>query len=843
MANNKLTTIIVALILSVCASVPSAAQGKWYFVDGFHGGVYGHFPLETYTDYMSSILESRPEWSMCLEIEPETWDSVAVRTPAALERFKEWASTPRVEFTNPAYAQPYMYNISGESIIRQFTYGMDKIRTHFPDAEFLTYAVEEPCFTSALPTVLSALGFKYASIKCPNTCWGGYSAGFGSGNVDWTGPDGSVILAAPRYECEELGDKVWETKANGAYRSYFFDSEKAGVPRPVGMCYQDAGWRLGPWLDKNGQWTKGLDKLGRSIEYVTWRQYFENEPAGTTHQVYRMSQEDVRGGLVWGSQILQTLSRQVRSAENKLVQTEKTAAMLKMKTGKAPEQSLIDEAWRTLMLSQHHDCWIVPYNRLNKMGNWAQNVALWTEASEKNCDAVVAAMTTASSGSSIEYGVVNTTAFARNETVSAVIPEGWPESFRITDSNGREVPYFIEGGKAVFKADVPALGIASYTFSKDGKSTLTVPVVKTYSKGSGPVKVSAGQYTITFSPEEGGVIRSLVSKNGKEYVDRTSGQALNLLSGWFYEENRWHLSSEEPATVEVSEAKGISTKITVRGTIASTPFVQVIRIDEGSRRIGFDLKIDWQKNVGIGRSAQRRAYDNRQRAFYDSKYDLNVLFPVACESPSLFKDAPFDVCESALTDTYFDNWEDIKHNIILDWVDLCGKNGKSVALLSDHTTSYTYGPDFPLALTVQFSGNGLWGRNYSITGPTTVRYALVPHSGKWDQAGVQEESQAWNEPLTAVPGASSQPAVLDLEGTGYLVNTLIADDGGYLLRLYNASGDSSVKKVRLGMPVNGIKEINLVGEETGSPVFVKGNDGGTLEVSMPRFGIKTYRIN
>ena len=837
------STTIISLLLILGTAFSSTAQRNWYFVDGFHGGVYGHFPLDTYTSYMSGILESRPEWSMCLEIEPETWDSVAVRTPAALENFKKWVSTSRVEFTNPAYAQPYMYNISGESIIRQFSYGIDKIRTHFPDAEFLTYAVEEPCFTSALPTVLSQFGFKYASIKCPNTCWGGYSAGFGSGNVNWIGPDGSVILAAPRYECEELGDKVWETKANGAYKSYFLDCEKAGIERPVGMCYQDAGWTFGPWLDQFGKWTKDKDNLGQNIKYVTWRQYFENEPADARHQDYRMSQEDVLGGLVWGSQVLQKLSQQVREAENAIVMTEKTAAMLNTLNGKNPDQSLIDEAWRTLLLSQHHDCWIVPYNRLNKRGTWADNVALWTGASLKNCEDVLAAMTSAPSGAVLEYGVVNTTAFHRNETVRVAIPSGWPEDFRITDASGKEVPYLIDEGDVVFKASAPAMGIASYRFSKTGGSTRVIPAVKTYSKGSGPVKVSAGLYTLTLSPDEGGVITSLVARNGKEYVDRSSGQALNLLSGWFYEEKRWHLSSEEPATVEVTSAKGIATKITINGTIASTPFTQTILIEDGNRRIGFDLNIGWERNVGIGKFAQKRAYDNRQRAFYDSRYDLNVLFPVACEAPALFKDAPFDVCESGLDNTYFDRWDGIKHNIILDWVDLCGKNGKSVALFSDHTTSYTYGPDFPLALTVQFSGNGLWGRDYRITGPTRMRYAIVPHEGRWDEAGIQEESQAWNEPLAAIPGAAPRTSLLDLDGTGYVVSSLVVADGGYLLRLYNAGGDAGTKKIKLAIPATSVSEVNLLGEETGHPATKRDGESVTLETSIPRFGIKTFKIN
>ena len=268
----------------------------------------------------------------------------------------------------------------------------------------------------------------------------------------------------------------------------------------------------------------------------------------------------------------------------------------------------------------------------------------------------------------------------------------------------------------------------------------------------------------------------------------------------------------------------------------------MVTIDEGSRRIDFDLSIDWKRNVGIGRSAQKRAYDNRQRAFYDSRYDLNVLFPVACESPRLFKDAPFDVCESQMEDTYFDNWENIKHNVILNWVDLCGKNGTSVALLSDHTTSYTFGPDFPLALTVQYSGNGLWGRNYSINRPTTMRYALVPHTGRWDDAGIQEESQSWNEPLAVIPGAAPRQETLDLSGTGYILSSMTNSGDGYLLRLYNADGDSSPRKIRLGIPAESAEEVNLLGEKTGVPAISKDDNGIIMEVSLPRFGIKTFKI-
>ena len=67
-------------------SLAAQAQ-KSYFVDGFHGGVYGHYPIATYTQYMSDQLRQHPSWRIGLEIEPETWDTVKARTPEAYLEF------------------------------------------------------------------------------------------------------------------------------------------------------------------------------------------------------------------------------------------------------------------------------------------------------------------------------------------------------------------------------------------------------------------------------------------------------------------------------------------------------------------------------------------------------------------------------------------------------------------------------------------------------------------------------------------------------------------------------------------------------------------------------------
>src|SRR3569833_2329284 len=183
----------IAIAVVLCFGFPLCSHSQdTYYIDGFHGGVWGHYP-DWNTRFMVDMLKKHPYWNINLEIEPETWDRAAKVDPEAYRELKSMISGPasagRIEYVNPSYAQSYMFNIDGESIIHQFTYGMKMRRDHFPGIKFTSYSSEEPCFTNALPQILTSFGIKYASLKNPNTCFGGYTRAHGGELVRWEGPD------------------------------------------------------------------------------------------------------------------------------------------------------------------------------------------------------------------------------------------------------------------------------------------------------------------------------------------------------------------------------------------------------------------------------------------------------------------------------------------------------------------------------------------------------------------------------------------------------------------------------------------------------------------------------
>lgn len=734
-----------------------------YFVDGFHGGVYGHYPLDWYTQFLVDNLESHPDWYIGMEIEPETWDSVRVHTPEAYQQFCRYVGGPQVEFTNPSYAQSYLYCINGESIIRQFQYGIRKLRTHFPDARIETYACEEPCFTSCLPSILPMFGFRYLSLKCPDTCWGGYAANFGGEIVDLIGPDGTSMPCSPRYECEDLQEgSVWQTIAWSNNAQYWRRCHNAGIANPVGMCYQDAGW-------KNGQWI-GYDSIRFDTKYTLWSDYFQKVLPIATPTPHRFSIEDVRPGLMWGSQVLQRLSQQCRRAEFELLCTEKLLAMAKILRGYEWDQTLLDEAWRMLMLSQHHDCWIVPYNGLNKRGTWADNVALWTQeaiaiAHELNNEALETLRS--EDKQSKAFTIFNTTG-SRIEDVTVAYDE-------------KGTPYFIN-------KEIPAYGYITIPLSKVAKPKSARDIRITHDECT----VSTAFYDIRFDLKHGGRISSLKDKRtGYEYADSHSAYGIAELRGYYADEKTFLSTADEKATVTIDCDNQLCKWFTINTRIGDTCVAYHYKLNNTSPVIDCSLEVDWKRNHHIGK-------------MYDTHYNLNLLFPVAFRDGKIFKAAPFDVCESVQNDNTYSEWTDIKHNIFCEWIDLMSASADhGLALFCDHTNSYTHAPDMPFAMTVQYSGKGLWGRDYRITQPTKMHFAIVPHSKRWDEAGIFTLSNQWNEPVLVVQDNADKvesKSLLDLTGTGRELTSVTLQDAELVVRTFNASTESerfSVKSERI----------------------------------------------
>ncbi len=835
------------LIVFLLFALQSFSQTA-YFIDGYHGGVWGHFP-EKYTSFMVDVLNKYPEWKMNIEIEPDTWDMVKQRDFQAYNDFKkifaDQSADGRIEYVNPSYGQSYLYNISGESIIRQFDYGIRKLREHFPDAKFLTYSSEEPCFTSAMPQILRSFGFKYASLKNPNTCWGGYTRAFGGELVNWQGPDGTTITTSPRYEVEKLKPgSTWETIACGNSREYINAAFDYGIKNPIGMCLQDAGWRIGRWLGDGS-------KSYQPTEYVTWRNYFENIAAYKPRQTWRFSPEDVLVSLVWGAQITQKIAQQVRVSENKIPAAEKIAAMATIAKSVSFPSNTFDEAWQNLLLAQHHDCWIVPYN--NHQGrSWAQHVTNWTGIANRKSDSIIQASLQSlfrADGNMTSVKVVNTMAIARDEVVCIAKPEALKElNIQVIDgSTNKVIPSQQQKDFLLFKASVPSMGFSSYTLQPvvTKKANVKESVI-----AEGFYALENDMYKIVLDANHGGTVKSIIAKKlgNREMVDQKNERRFNELHGNFYDDGGFHSSADSKATIRIIDGE-LSKMAEINGTIAGVPFTQNITLFEGEPKIDCNVTINWKGNMGIGAYSEKGIYknENLKKAFYDDRYKLLVLFPVNLQNRRVYKNAPFDVIESKLDNTFFTSWDSIKNNVILNWVDVTDANNNyGMALFTDHTTSYTHGKDFPLGLTLQYSGQGLFGPNYGIDSATSVHYALLPHVSTWDDANLNTESSRWNEPLITTftnNNRDTQNSFVSIDQKGWEITSMMADGKDIIVRIYNAESDDQNCTVRFFFDVKHSVEMIELNGRIKERLTAKRSEKATLvKLKAPKFGFRTIRL-
>ncbi|WP_221452825.1 glycoside hydrolase family 38 C-terminal domain-containing protein [Mucilaginibacter sp. FT3.2] len=847
----KLSIILTSLMLVVCMATNSAAQTAWY-IDGYHGGIWGHYP-DWNTRFMADMLTKHPDWKINIELEPETWDRAQVIDPAAYADFKalfaDQSLNGRIEYVNPECAQSYNYNISGESIIRQFYYGIKKIREHFPGAVFTSYSSEEPCFTSALPQVLRSFGFKYASLKNPNTCFGGYTRAHGGGLVNWVGPDGTGIVTSPRYAVEQLSPKsTWQTIAWENSADYLKAAYANGIKHPIGMTLQDAGWKGGPFIG-NG------DKNGIHSTYTTWRNYFANVAKADPKPVWKLSQEDILVSLVWGSQVTQQIAQRVRVAENKIIQSEKLASMAKIYVGNNYPQTDFDAAWRTLLLSQHHDCWIVPYNG-SPGDTWADKVKTWTAFTNNKSDSVIRAATSLlSNGNSNYITVYNTLGIKRNETVYADVPSKiQSDAIGVFDTDGKRVAAQViqaDGlapARVAFKAAVSSMGYTVYQLKEIKAGSFTGSGVMLLANGN--YRLQTDLYSIIIDPAHGGVIKSLVAKKmgNKEFVDKNNIRGFNELRGNFYRDGGFKSSQDNPVKVEILESGPVSIKIALKGAINGSDYSQVITLKQGEPRIDIDLNISWKGNPGIGEDTKPGTYklELPAKAFYDDRNKLLALFPLNLQRQKVYKNAPFDVTESKLDNTFYTRWDSIKNNVIHTWVDVTGDNDKyGMALLTDHTTSYAHGENFPLGLDIQYSGMGLWGRNYTIDGPTAIHYALIAHTGKWDKAGIWADATQWNEPLIVASGKPTYArgrSLIKVDDRDIEITSVQFDGSDMLVRFFNAGPAKQIKAI-VDCNADSAELIELDGRvKHVLPLTRQTATGKASGFSMQKFGIRTVRF-
>ena len=191
-----------------------------------------------------------------------------------------------------------------------------------------------------------------------------------------------------------------------------------------------------------------------------------------------------------------------------------------------------------------------------------------------------------------------------------------------------------------------------------------------------------------------------------------------------------------------------------------------------------------------------------------------------------------------------------------------------ISVLLDHVTEYELVDGQELALTVLRS-TGLISRNDNpfredpagpevpvpdaqLIGPWQFGFALLPHAGSWESAGVLAASEAYHHPFMAAAGTGAATATatrddggptpgvgLRLTGEGVVLSALRRREDWLEIRLVAEHPAPTTARIVGREPFVGAREVDLLGR-IGAELPV--NADGSIDLSLAAWEIRTIRI-
>jgi alpha-mannosidase len=226
---------------------------------------------------------------------------------------------------------------------------------------------------------------------------------------------------------------------------------------------------------------------------------------------------------------------------------------------------------------------------------------------------------------------------------------------------------------------------------------------------------------------------------------------------------------------------------------------QVIRLDAGARTLEVHTEASWHE-------AQRL---------------LKVAFPLAVHAPEATYETAFG---AARRPTHYSTRHDLARYEVPGhrFADL-SEHGFGVAVLTDSKYGYSAFGD---TLRISLLRAPKQPDPDADMGEHRFAYAILPHGGGWQDAGVVGAARAFNAPLRWGPAVApaAAPWVSVEGGSGLVLDTvkLAEDSDALVLRLYEAHGGRGRARVRLSLPFTAARRSNLLEDDLG-PAEIDGD--------------------
>ncbi|MEW6749426.1 MAG: glycoside hydrolase family 38 C-terminal domain-containing protein [Candidatus Latescibacterota bacterium] len=444
-----------------------------------------------------------------------------------------------------------------------------------------------------------------------------------------------------------------------------------------------------------------------------------------------------------------------RRCEGALHDAEFLCALME-RLGRSPyPKEELDAAWRTLLVNQFHD--ILPGSSITPVyrDTEGDHARVLEQASRLRTQALAAL------GGSGALRPLNTTAFARAEVVAR--PDGelaWAEapSYGIGRLAAAPRPVVLEQGEQLVREN----GRLRAVLDREGALCSLV---------------------------EQGSAREALAERGNRFLlydDRPTA-----FDAWDIDPFALETAKECPAAEgwRVAQASELRAEVEFQRRVGrASTLTQRVRLDAGSGRLEFHTRVDWQESNRL----------------------LKVAFPVQVRAMNATYEMQFGHAERPTHyNTSFDlaRFEVPGHR----WSDL-SEHGFGVALLTDSKYGYhTLGSTMHITLLRSSKSPD----PQADMGTHEFAYAVYPHAGCWQDAGVVAQGWAFNAPLLWTEAGGEAVSYFALDDLNLVLDTVkrAEDSEALLLRLYEAHGARGTATLTVGLPFHSARQCNILEEE------------------------------
>ncbi len=334
-----------------------------------------------------------------------------------------------------------------------------------------------------------------------------------------------------------------------------------------------------------------------------------------------------------------------------------------------------------------------------------------------------------------------------------------------------------------------------------------------------------------------GELTSLVEKNSKREVISGAGNRLQIFAdkpavydAWQLELYHLETAKDCPAAHKYSivsasinskshsyshESKALRAEVKFEREIGEhSSMTQIVRLDAQSRRLEFHCQCEWHEDHKV----------------------LKVLFPVNVRAMDATYEIQFGAIERP---THFNTPYDLAKFEVCGhkWSDLSEHNF-GVALLTESKYGFS---TFANEMRITLLRAPKLPDNQADIGVHEFSYAIMPHTGSWQEAGVVAEAYKFNQPITWGQSMAS-PVVhsyFSLNDNNLVLDTIkkAEDSNALVLRLYESHGARGTARLQTSLPFSKAVFCNALEDEIGPVRIIDG------QLELPYSHFRSYRLS